>query len=421
MQMENLASISIYLDSRRAKANGSYPVKLRVFTTQPRKQMLYSIPFEYSKEDFKKVWSNKRINKDLKNDNIRIDAIRQKAVGIAKDIQPFSFERFEKLLFRKTGEGGSVKYHYNDYISSLKKNARIGTAETYFYSLKAIIKYLNTINQNIDKLMFYDINIKWLKLFENHLLTSNLSITTVGIYLRPLRAMFNKAIEEGEIDKELYPFGKRGYQIPNTKKVKKALSLEQLKILYQAKPENKEQEKAKDFWFLSYNCNGMNLKDLALLKLSNLNNDSLIFYRAKTYFTSKHNLKEIQVYFNDFIIKILDKYGNKDKTSTNYVFDIIKPDYSEVEIKRRVSNFNRFINQHIKKLAQNNGINEDISFYWARHSFATNSVRQGASLEFMQESLGHNSKTTTENYFAGFGSDVKREFAKTLMNFDKKF
>ena len=419
--MENLASISIYLDSRRAKANGSYPVKLRVFTTQPRKQMLYSIPFEYSKEDFKKVWSNKRINKDLKNDNIRIDAIRQKAVDVAKDIQPFSFERFEKLLFRKKGEGASVKYHYDEYITSLKNNTRIGTAETYFYSLKAITKYLNTINQNIDKLMFYDINIKWLKLFENHLLTSNLSITTVGIYLRPLRAMFNKAIEEGEIDKELYPFGKRGYQIPNTKKVKKALSLEQLKILYQAKPENKEQEKAKDFWFLSYNCNGMNLKDLALLKYSNLSNDSLTFYRAKTYFTSKHNLKEIQVYFNDFIIKILDKYGNKDKTSTNYVFDIIKPDYSEVEIKRRVSNFNRFINQHIKKLAQNNGINEDISFYWARHSFATNSVRQGASLEFMQESLGHNSKTTTENYFAGFGSDVKREFAKTLMNFDKKF
>ena len=76
-------------------------------------------------------------------------------------------------------------------------------------------------------------------------------------------------------------------------------------------------------------------------------------------------------------------------------------------------------NQHIKILARNNGIEEDISFYWARHSFATNAVRKGATIEFMQESLGHNSKTTTETYFAGFGSDVKREFAKSLMNFDK--
>ena len=415
--MENLISISIYLDTRRAKANGSYPVKLRVFSTQPRKQMLYSIPFEYSKEDFKKVWTNKRINKDFKNDNIRIDAVRQKAVDVAKDIQPFSFERFEKLLFRKKGVGVSVKYHYNEYINTLKKSDRIGTAETYFYSLKAITNYLNSINQKIDKLVFYDVNVNWLKSFEKYLLASNLSITTVGIYLRPLRAIFNKAIEEREIDKKIYPFGKREYQIPNTKKVKKALNLEQLKKLYQAKPENKEQEKAKDFWFLSYNCNGMNLKDLALLKYSNLNNDSLTFYRAKTYFTSKHNLKEIQVYFNDYILKMLDKYGNEDKTSTNNVFDIIKPEYSEVDIKRRVNNFMRFINQHIKILALNNGVNEDISFLWARHSFATNSVRQGASLEFIQESLGHNNKTTTENYFAGFGGDVKREFASKLMKF----
>ena len=415
--MENLISISIYLDTRRAKANGSYPVKLRVFSTQPRKQMLYSIPFEYSKEDFKKVWTNKRINKDFKNDNIRIDAVRQKAVDVAKDIQPFSFERFEKLLFRKKGVGVSVKYHYNEYINTLKKSDRIGTAETYFYSLKAITNYLNSINQKIDKLVFYDVNVNWLKSFEKYLLASNLSITTVGIYLRPLRAIFNIAIKERDIDKEIYPFGEGGYQIPNTKRVKKALNLEQLKKLYQAKPENKEQEKAKDFWFLSYNCNGMNLKDLALLKYSNLNNDSLTFYRAKTYFTSKHNLKEIQVYFNDYILKMLDKYGNEDKTSTNNVFDIIKPEYSEVDIKRRVNNFMRFINQHIKILALNNGVNEDISFLWARHSFATNSVRQGASLEFIQESLGHNSKTTTENYFAGFGNDVKREFANTLMNF----
>jgi len=418
MQMKNTVSISIYLDTRRAKESGNYPVKLRVFTSYPKKQKLYSIPYEYSKDDFKKVWTNKRINKEFQNDNIRIGAIRQKAVEVAKEINPFSFERFEKLLFRKEGEGTSINYHYNEYIRTLKKNKRIGTADTYIYSLKAITNYLETINQKVDKLMFHNININWLKEFESYLLSSNRSVTTVGIYLRPLRAIFNKAIEEREIDKEIYPFGKRRYEIPNAKKVKKALSFEELKKLFNAKPQNKEQEKAKAFWFLSYNCNGMNLKDLALLKYSNLNNDSLTFFRAKTYFTSKGNLKEIQVYFNDYILKILDKYGNDDKSSTNYVFDIIKPKHSEAEIKRLVSNFNRFINQHIKKLALNNGINGDISFYWARHSFATNSVRQGASLEFMQESLGHNSKITTENYFAGFGSDVKKEFANTLMDFD---
>ena len=79
--------------------------------------------------------------------------------------------------------------------------------------------------------MFYEIDVNWLKSFENYLLNSNLSITTVGIYLRPLRAIFNKAIEEREIDKEFYPFGKRGYQIPNTKKVKKSIKSRTVKII----------------------------------------------------------------------------------------------------------------------------------------------------------------------------------------------
>jgi integrase/recombinase XerD len=38
------------------------------------------------------------------------------------------------------------------------------------------------------------------------------SLTTVGIYLRPLRAMFNEAIAANLITQEYYPFGKRKYQ-----------------------------------------------------------------------------------------------------------------------------------------------------------------------------------------------------------------
>jgi site-specific recombinase XerD len=59
-----------------------------------------------------------------------------------------------------------------------------------------------------------------------------------------------------------------------------------------------------------------------------------------------------------------------------------------------------------------------VSTYWARHSFATNAIRSGATMEFIQESLGHKDLATTQNYFAGFDSDTKKQFAKTIMNFD---
>jgi len=58
-----------------------------------------------------------------------------------------------------------------------------------------------------------------------------------------------------------------------------------------------------------------------------------------------------------------------------------------------------------------------VSTYWARHSFATNAIRNGASMEFVQESLGHGSLSTTQQYFAGFENEAKRDFFQKLMNF----
>jgi len=86
--------------------------------------------------------------------------------------------------------------------------------------------------------------------------TKKRSRTTVSIYLRALRTVFNTAIAEKEIDAENYPFGKRKYQVPSVKSVKKSLSKADLKILMQAEAKNSEQQKARDFLFFSYICNG---------------------------------------------------------------------------------------------------------------------------------------------------------------------
>jgi site-specific recombinase XerD len=55
--------------------------------------------------------------------------------------------------------------------------------------------------------------------------------------------------------------------------------------------------------------------------------------------------------------------------------------------------------------------------YFLGHFFATNSIRKGATMEFIQESLCHSSIATTQLYFAGFEDDSKRKFAHNLMDF----
>ena len=87
------------------------------------------------------------------------------------------------------------------------------------------------------------------------------------------------------------------------------------------------------------------------------------------------------------------------------------------QIKPKVKAFTRFINQHIKVLAEQNNLPSEISTYWARHTFATMSVNKGASLEFMREALGHSDLKTTQTYFAGFTNETKKQFAESLFDF----
>jgi len=120
---------------------------------------------------------------------------------------------------------------------------------------------------------------------------------------------------------------------------------------------------------------------------------------------------------NDFTSSIIEKYGNENKEPENLVFDILDKGLTPQQQQAKIKNFTRYINQHLKKLCKAIDLPEQISTYWARHSYATNAVRNGATMEFIQESLGHGNLKTTQNYFAGFDSETKKEFAQTLMDF----
>jgi len=117
------------------------------------------------------------------------------------------------------------------------------------------------------------------------------SISTVGIYTRSLRTIFNKAISDGIIPNDLYPFGRHKYQTPTALNVKKALSLEDIKKIYDYKaPPGTMKEQARDMWLFSYIANGINPKDIAWLKYSNIKDDKIVLIRQKTIRTERTQL-----------------------------------------------------------------------------------------------------------------------------------
>ena len=431
--MEKEFIISLFLDSRRKKSNYKYPVKIRLYHTLTKTAKLYPTKFEYTVEDFKKAWKTEKVHKNYHQERQKLQAFDTLLNEIAGKIVPFSFEQFERRYLRKKGDTQNVFYHYDQLIAKLKANNQFANAYNYELSKKSLEEYLASTRGYIPaKLFFSEITPTWLNKYEFAMLHRKkpmknsqemredpLTRTTISIYLRVLRTVFNTAIADKDIDPEIYPFGKNKYQLPAVQGVKKALTGDQLNTLFFAKPRIPEQEKARDFWFFSYACNGMNLKDIAVLRWENIQEDTLIFYRSKTINTGKTHLKPVTAYITEHVQYVIDKYGNKDKGPKKLVFPIISDDQDEQTKFITIKNFTRVVNQHLKNLARDNGITGKISSYWARHSFATNAIRNGATMEFVSESLSHSNLRTTQSYFAGFEDNDKKEFMKNLMTFKK--
>lgn len=417
--------VNFYLDTRRKKDNGFYPVKIRVYDTSIKKVQLYTTDFDLSEKDFERILfpeKGQRLKKEETEIREDLEALKNYYSEKVKALNSFTFEAFEKSLSIVSGDLLNVFFHFDAYTKELREYKRISTASSYELSMKSLKAYLrDTTGKEPKKLLFQDITVKFLNDYEAWMTEiKGKSLTTVGIYLRGLRVIFNRAIELKNIDAEIYPFGSKRYEIPASTNTKKAFDSIQLGILFQAKPETKEQEKARDFWFFSFVCNGMNMKDILHLKWGNLNDGQIEFVREKTKRTKKANSKPIQVPYTDFAKSFIEKYGTTEKNPNGFVFPVLSENDNAERQHAVKLNFIRFVNQHIKKLAKANELNENISTYWARHSFATTAVRKKASMEYVSEALGHSDLKTTKNYFAGFEDKTKKEILEDITDFMRK-
>jgi len=455
METAKRATTKIVLDTRNKRSDETLPLKLRV--TFERKPRVYGIKLKLddlseidslTTEDFKIVQDKQGKKEAERFTEIRekLSIIQSEARDIIKKLDPFTFDSFRDQFTgkKKASDPGNVFLKYAETIKDLDSNNQLGTASSYDLSLKSLKAFIKSSTGNEpEKLYFKDITINWLRKYEAYMINEKpdlkpdgtvktdskgkaltkpgLSTTTVGIYLRPLRAIFNAAIASNEIESSLYPFNKagKGFVIPKGHKVKKALTKEQLKSLFNAKALTPEQDRARDFWFFSYTCNGMNVKDICFLKNENMEPDSLNFFREKTKRTTVDQHPVI-VTLTDYAKSIIEKYRNLDPNPKAFVFPILSQTDSEVIKRKKVQGFTSLINQQIKKLAGSVGITTDISTYFARHSWATLAIQGGASIEYVSEGLSHSDIKTTKGYFAGFADTTKKGIQESLMNFDTK-
>jgi integrase len=249
----------------------------------------------------------------------------------------------------------------------------------------------------------------------------------VGIYARALKVIFNLAADKNPSLLESYPFARR--QTENNKyKIRsggghkgEALTIYQLQkfISIETDPVSPEHE-AKALWMFSFYCQGMNMKDIALLKYNDIG-ESIRYVRAKTKNTeAKESIMEILL--NDNIRGIISAIGNPDKRDSSYVFTIVpnglastaqRRTKKEKTIAERIDEIIRqkikMVNERLKKLCMENDLAElKLTTNWARHTYASLLKEAGESVEMIRELLGHSDIKTTESYLKRFDLKTKQ-------------
>lgn len=441
-----MATAKIILDTRFESPAGGYYIKLRV--THERSSKYYPCRHKkdaaderdiedtlelnrtFTKAEFGKITGEKPYFKDkklIRNDDEKrykaaFDSFLKKADVCINTIRVFSFEEFENLYLQNRGAKDNLETAFKRRIDELKREGRIGSANgliNTINSLQAFHKSKFEKKKGVQKpLTFAHITVSWLKEYEQYMISINRSKTTIGIYLRGLRVVINEAISDGRIDKSVYPFRthksqKGKYQIKGKRNIKKAMNGEDLEKLFYYQSDNRALQQTRDFWVLSFLLNGANLKDVLGLRWKNFDGEFLRFQRAKSEDT-KDVSEDIIVHLKPEAIAIINKYSIKSLSPESLIFPVLN-DKMDAETKhKKQMNFITNMNKNLKKMCRELGI-ERVSTIAARHSFATRLMRHGASVEFIQKSMGHTSTLTTQNYLSSFETDAIKQITDILI------
>lgn len=265
----------------------------------------------------------------------------------------------------------------NQQVKDLKLKGKIRTAEAYCSAINSIKCFLK------NDIPFSDITKSLLKDYEVFLIEKGVTLNTVSFYMRILRAVYNRAVDN-ELTEDKHPF--RCVYTGIGKTAKRAVSIEVLQKIREFKTNDKEMEFARDMFLFSFYAHGMSFIDIAYLRLSDIKDGVLSYHRKKTgQLLSMEWSKELieihekwKISNNDYLLPIIKKQNGKERNQFRYV-----------QYK---------VNYNLSKLGKIMELNRNLTMYVARHSWASIAHKLDIPLYIISRGLGHDSEKTTRIY-----------------------
>ena len=407
-----MARARLILDVRKHSKNNSglFPIALNLYH---KKQRILRLPFNTSKDgwDSKNMVLKKSAIANRDQDCNSINKILNERIYAAKAIIDELGITINNITVDTLME--SIKESWDSKLNSnLKKNlsneillsecgkilidrklkeGKPSTARWYKESISAFTKF------NKGKaIKLYHLNVTFLKDFEMDNKARGNSNNAISSYMRAIRAIYNSAVKEDRYVPIKNPFNH--YKIPTSRRTKKkALTKEKIIAIRNLQyTEGSNLWHTQNYLLCMFNCRGMNLIDLAKLRLVDIGESRIFYGRSKTG-------DSLSVRITNEFATILEYYL-KGKKKNDFVFPI-GYDGSVATFKKYTSD-RRLVNKLLKQIAKDAGIEEKITSYYIRHSWATIAKNMGISTEIISEGLGHHSIKTTEVYLKSFDNSV---------------
>ena len=388
-------TVKIIALKRRQRKDGSIPLYLRV--THSRDYKIYSLKMSVTEKEFDNHQGRYKRNRE---GNFALDSERTRAEGIIDEIRKteggFTFDRFENKFFERQSKHTAFSF-IQMLVDDFELEGRIGTARPY----KNVLSELKKFTKGKSK-RFEDITYPFLERFERSLRSKGVNQTSISIYLRSLRAAYNKAIKEGIVKQECYPF--RQFTIRNGSSEKISLDKNDMVRLMNYRADDPDVQDSLNYFNLSYLCRGMNFTDMCKLTWeNNYTGDRIVYQRQKTVRTNK-SPRPTRIEVKDSIARIIEQYAANEP----YILPVLERGLTEKTIRHRVHGRLKKITKDVRKVATELNIPNanKITYYVARHTYATVLKFGKVSVDEISESLGHSSVNTTKSYLRSFGDEV---------------
>ena len=263
---------------------------------------------------------------------------------------------------------------YEIELNKRKGNLSASTFEKYEITLKKLKRFRGNVN-------FCDLNVDFINEYKAYCKKLGNCQNSINANLKNIKTFSRLAFKAG-----FAPFNLFGdVKISNIEPIRNFLTEAELNKLYSYYKLNRYHENEKDILrpFLFSCFTGLRFSDVHALKFSSIQDDIIRVKMIKTEYLDK----EVKIPICNMAREMID-FTRK----TKKVFSM----YSE-----------QYMNRNLKSLCKASGINKDITFHCARHTFATMYLRNSNNdFKGLQKLLGHANVAETMKYIHVLDDDI---------------